>query len=263
MEMKRIGKRINRGIVLGAVLFVGFIGFTIKSGSDFKKESAPEIKKTIAEYFNELGNISVLPESMRDGDIDDAERQQLSSARNDLISKYWASYDKPLADSYAYEPDIKDFMQTLDFSKAEQLPFGGYLEKAYPNFEEADIEVMKLESNVAYVSFSGTVVLDHYGSCTTAFSTHGDYWRGFNQEIPFEFSGGTYYNYETGDEYTPDEFKKYCKDNKIEVKNVMTKTTADINGDALMMKSKDGKWQFVRLFSYAYSNISSAISENE
>lgn len=92
--MKRRLKKINRGLVLAAVLIVGLIIYICIDNHNFKTEK-PQIESNISGFVNGLAEFNVTPEKYRElgktYSADDAEK--LRKDFSGYVEEYWVSSD--------------------------------------------------------------------------------------------------------------------------------------------------------------------------
>lgn len=89
-KFKKRLKKANRGIILGIILIIGVVIFTVIDNANFKKEK-PEIETVVENFITELGNKNVLPEKYRNfkGDIPEPEKEAMMSDFSKFIDEYW------------------------------------------------------------------------------------------------------------------------------------------------------------------------------
>ncbi|MGN0580086.1 MAG: hypothetical protein ACI4JE_04365 [Ruminococcus sp.] len=110
--MKLKIKKINRGLLLGAVLIIVMIFVIIADNRRFKKEKT-DIEKTISDYASELSQWSVTPQKYQNSSVNYSpeDKQKLISGFSDFTDKYWTSADSMPLNFYGNE--IGDFRNSI------------------------------------------------------------------------------------------------------------------------------------------------------
>ena len=78
--MKSFLKRANRGLILGAIVLVGFVVFVITDTIGFKKNK-PQIEAAVTAYTSALGECAVTSSS----------KDEFKKKADNLMSDYWCS----------------------------------------------------------------------------------------------------------------------------------------------------------------------------
>lgn len=93
-DMKQKLKKINRGLVLGAVLIVVMIFVIIGDNRRFKKEK-PVIKERIGAFIDDLDDWSVTPEKYQDVSVkySPEDKQKEITGFAEMVDKYWYATD--------------------------------------------------------------------------------------------------------------------------------------------------------------------------
>lgn len=108
--MKKL-RNLNRGIILFIVLIIGFGGYIVYDNIRFKKEK-PAIEKVVTEYFEQIGEMNLLPKQYRKlGEPVPKEIIQKKIADNNkLIDQYWT---KKSGNDYRVKEGIKTELKRL------------------------------------------------------------------------------------------------------------------------------------------------------
>ena len=135
-------KNLNRGLVLGAVLIAGTVGYVVYGNVSFKK-NMPEIEKSAKNYLTALAKSNV------------GDQVQTKNQWDELLENYFTDYSNEL-DYNTKKSTIKTYMNDMEKStdafeitKCEVFP---------KNFT-----VSKYGDNGATVSFDYTMYLEYHG----------------------------------------------------------------------------------------------------
>ncbi len=93
--MKKWYKKVNRGLILGAVLVVGLTAFILVDNYNFRKEE-PDIEKTVSDFVSELWKYNITPEKYREkGAVySDGDKQKMKDEFSEFSNKYWVETDE-------------------------------------------------------------------------------------------------------------------------------------------------------------------------
>ncbi|MGN0621882.1 MAG: hypothetical protein ACI4I9_08445 [Porcipelethomonas sp.] len=162
--MKRFLKKVNRGLVLGAVVLAGFIIFVVCDTNSFKK-TKPQISTMVEEYLSEMETIAVTPGNLQNFDSkskDDA--AEIENSINGIMSKYWTVEKNTESDFYdgAAREDFKSMLM-YQFDNHDFDNSGiGYVTKwsAHPT----NIDIHKSGPGYAEVEFDCEIVAEFAGN---------------------------------------------------------------------------------------------------
>lgn len=113
--MKHWLKKINRGLVLTAVLVVGLIIYIVSDIHNFKSEK-PQVEQTINEFVQVLSEQNITPEEYREKGKKYSGEDSKKRIDNfsEFIDKYWVAADSEGYNDWAvYKSDIKGAMKEL------------------------------------------------------------------------------------------------------------------------------------------------------
>lgn len=100
--MKSFFKRVNRGLILAAVVLIGFIIFVISDTISFKK-CKPEIENAVAEYTDSLAECAVTA----------ASEEEFSKKTEDMLAKHWCSDKISEGNGLFYMTNLSDMRNEL------------------------------------------------------------------------------------------------------------------------------------------------------
>lgn len=151
--MKSFFKRVNRGLILAAVLLIGFIIFVIGDTISFKK-CKPEIENAVIEYTDSLAECAVTAES----------EEEFSKKTEDMLSKYWCS------DKISAEKDFF-YLMNLGNMRYQLKNIGNEMYSQTQNIGEVtkweatpySFQIKKAGTGVASVSFSCDITAEFTG----------------------------------------------------------------------------------------------------
>lgn len=148
-------KKINRGLVLGAVLIVGVTSYVIYDTSQFSG-SKPEIEQLSIEYLGELGSVNVL------------EGDEFKTTSENIINKYW-DFDSNYNNDYSSD---KNYMFTSINETLESEELG----KVYSfDVSVSDISVSKYGPHGAVATVNYRIRTQFSGE-RTVLSSDGMIW---------------------------------------------------------------------------------------
>ena len=162
--MKKL-RNLNRGIILFIVLIIGSGGYIVYDNIRFKKEK-PAIEKVVTEYFEQIGEMNLLPEQYRKvGEPVPREIIQKKIEDNiKIIDQYWT---KDLDTDYRTKEDMKTELkrlfenQQLGNNKIQDATCGvkkvSGIKKTSPNGATATVEFflsLELQQNAEF--YNGT-----------------------------------------------------------------------------------------------------------
>ena len=114
--MKYRLKKINRGLVLAAVLLVGLVIYIVVDTHNFKSEK-PQIEQTVMNFVQALGEQNITPEEYREKgkrySEEDAKKRTDDFAR--FLDEYWISAESD-GNGYnwaVYKSDLKNDMKEI------------------------------------------------------------------------------------------------------------------------------------------------------
>lgn len=109
-------KKMNRGILLGGIVFVGVGCYVVVDQHNFKSEK-PEIESVVTEFVEGLESYNVTPEKYREKgkELSDADAEALKKDYWEFIDKYWVSTEENTNSVYyrADKTQMKGQMATV------------------------------------------------------------------------------------------------------------------------------------------------------
>lgn len=153
-------KKLNRGLLLGAVLLVGFVVFVIAQNAQFQK-SVPDIRELSQDYVAAMMDLNVLPDGAMTEDFyltSQAQEQKLSEM-DDILNTFWNAQTKQESlNGVSGDKMRQQYQEALareQFSRVLAIEF---------NLSDKDIEVNSDGPNRAKVSlFTDDLIVTHTG----------------------------------------------------------------------------------------------------
>lgn len=114
MNLKKMWKQTNRGIVIGGVLIIGVMVYTKIDNTIFEKE-APSIEKAFRDYANEF--IAVNVDDNTSVTSDQESTKELVKAKenryNKVLDKYWTTKEYSLMNQNGFLINKPNIMETI------------------------------------------------------------------------------------------------------------------------------------------------------
>jgi len=106
--------KINRGLVLGAVLLIGLVGFIVFKHTQFQRE-IPTVREQVKAYVNGLLTLNLSPDGAEVGSaLTDAQKVQKLSEMDGLIATYWTGEsEKGYLDSDDVRANYEDTLKGI------------------------------------------------------------------------------------------------------------------------------------------------------
>lgn len=97
---------MNRGILLGGIVFVGVGCYVAVDQHNFKSEK-PEIESVVTGFVEGLGSYNVTPEKYREKgtEVSEADAETLKKDYWEFVDKYWVSTEEETDPNYSYKSD--------------------------------------------------------------------------------------------------------------------------------------------------------------
>lgn len=113
--MKQRLKKWNRGLVLGALLLVGFVVFAIVKEAQFQN-SVPEIKELSKSYAEALLRLNEMPDGALDEEfcLTSAAAEQKTAELEHLFQKYWNTETKQKTQNMSYNDLRERYLERLN-----------------------------------------------------------------------------------------------------------------------------------------------------
>ncbi|MBQ7346458.1 MAG: hypothetical protein IJW55_00720 [Clostridia bacterium] len=237
--MKKRWKKINRGLLLGAVLLVGLVGFIVFKEVQFRQE-LPKIRESAEAYVQDLLALNVSLEGEELGkDLTDEQRAQKKAALDKLIADRMATGDGEEGNYYVLTAS------ELRANYEEMLE--GAPATLYRNLEfdipENRINVTSEGSDYAYVSiYLQNISVEACGMIDQMFGGESTKYYYDTEIYDKEFAEG-------------EEFENYID---------KTWYTCTFGGNAtLQMQRVDGEWKVTGVYCYTWSQSVREINEKE
>lgn len=238
--MKKRWKKINRGLLLGAVLLVGLVGFIVFKEVQFRQE-LPKIRESAEAYVQDLLALNVSLEGEELGkDLTDEQRAQKQAALEKLISERMTTGDNSTGNGY-------DVFSASELRANYEEMLEGAPATLFRNLEfdipENRIEVTAEGNDYAYVSiYLQNISVEACGMIDQMFGGE---------------STKYYYDVEIYD-------KEIAEGEEFE--NYIDKTwyTCTFGGNAMLqMQRVDGEWKVTGVYCYTWSQSVREINEKE
>lgn len=168
--MKGLMKRINRGLLLGAVVLVVFVIFAVTDTISFKKNK-PQIESAVTEYLDALADLA---------EVSDNEGE-FKKKTDKLISDYWCSENNSGTDYNS--ADIREIRLVFEDAAEKTDHSSGYITKY--NVKPYSSSIKKAGPGYATVDFECDIVAEFRGDpcIITPYSVMPVSYFGFNEEI--------------------------------------------------------------------------------
>lgn len=158
--MKHYWKKLNRGLLLGAVLLVGFVIFVIVQNAQFQR-SVPDIRELSQDYVAAMMDLNILPDGAMTEDFyltSKAQEQKLFEM-NEILDALWNTQTKQEnLDGVSGDKMRQQYQEALareQFSRVLAVEF---------NLSDKDIDVISDGPNRAKVSlFTDDLIVTHIG----------------------------------------------------------------------------------------------------
>lgn len=152
--MKSFLKRANRGLILGAIVLVGFVVFVITDTIGFKKNK-PQIEAAVTAYTSALGECAVTSSS----------KDEFKKKADNLMSDYWCSDSNSGNSDNYYEINISGYRNQLDTVAAEDYS-GKKTENKITKWtaNPFDFSITKSGPGYATVQFECEIVAEFTGN---------------------------------------------------------------------------------------------------
>lgn len=162
-------KRINRGLVLGGIVLVGFIIFVIADTAAFKKDK-PEIKNAVTEYVDSLSELAVTPQELQSIDITKLTNAQTSEIDKKIeknVNQYWTYEGDDNGNYYGFNKS--EYRSSLDLLKekdtdSETKDGVGYVTKWTPEINWSQSSISKNGPDGVKITLECQIVADYVGN---------------------------------------------------------------------------------------------------
>lgn len=150
--MKNFFKKVNRGLLLGAIIFVGFIAFVITDTINFKKNK-PQIEASVCDFTNALADCAVTAPSKED----------FQKKIENVILNYWCSGNGSGNDEYYYGVKMNAYRSLLE-NAAEGIFKNETAKVTKWNANPHDFYIVKSGPGTASVDFSCDITAEFNGN---------------------------------------------------------------------------------------------------
>lgn len=148
--MKNFLKRANRGLILAAIVLVGFVAFVIADTTAFKKNK-PQIETAVTDYLDALSECAVTSPS----------KEEFQKKADKLLADYWCSGSN--ASNYCYW-NITNYRDELNNSADEIYSAKNENEKIFKwSAKPYNFSITKAGAGYAKVSFTCDIVAEFQG----------------------------------------------------------------------------------------------------
>ncbi len=150
--MKNFLKRANRGLILGAIVLVGFVAFVIADTTAFKKNK-PQIETAVTDYLDALSECAVTSQS----------REEFQKKADRLLADYWCTGNNGSNSDY-YFFNITNYRDELETAAKEIYSEKGKNEKITKwNAKPSNFSITKAGTGYAKVAFTCNITAEFIG----------------------------------------------------------------------------------------------------
>lgn len=164
LNVKKILKSVNRGVLLGAIIFLGLVIYLVIDSINFKKD-IPKFEQFIEDYYAEMAEFAITPEENRklnDLGITKKEIERVKKDYTNFINENWTNY----SNEFYYNTTKEDLISGTEYydSLSERVIkyFNGYVVDW--KYRLTDIKVRKSGPNIVSVSFTDDVTIEAVGN---------------------------------------------------------------------------------------------------
>lgn len=151
--MKNFLKRANRGLILGAIVLVGFVAFVIADTAAFKKNK-PQIETAVTDYLDALSECAVTSPS----------KEEFQKKTDKLMADYWCSGSSDSANDYYYW-NITTYRDELETAAKEIYSEKGKNDKVTKwNAKPYGFSITKAGAGYARVTFTCDITAEFQGN---------------------------------------------------------------------------------------------------
>lgn len=151
--MKNFLKRANRGLILGAIVLIGFVAFVIADTAAFKKNK-PQIESAVSAYTDALAECAVTSSS----------KEEFQKKADKLMNDYWCSDSGSGSSDNYYGLNISSYRNQLDNAAKEiysDKENSGKVTKW--SAKSQNFSITKAGTGYARVTFSCYIVAEFQG----------------------------------------------------------------------------------------------------
>lgn len=160
--MKKFFRRVNRGLLLAAVLIIGVVIYVLADNGHFKA-SIPDIEKAAGDYLAKVKEINLMP------------AEQKAEQTLNMLEQYWCDKENTY---YVYgfnKTDMKNYLETVKKYHSEKTNLTQYNEII------RDMEVAKNGPGCAKVtvSYDVSMMMDKQDTDYQIFGLEADTYGGY------------------------------------------------------------------------------------
>ncbi len=149
--MKNFLKRANRGLILGAIVLVGFVAFVIADTAAFKKNK-PQIETAVTDYLDALSECAVTSPS----------KEEFQKKADRLMADYWCSGSGSASDYYYW--NITTYRDELETAAKEIYSEKGKNNKVTKwNAKPYAFSITKAGAGYARITFTCDITAEFLG----------------------------------------------------------------------------------------------------
>jgi len=154
-KMKKIWKKMNRGVALAIILLVGLIIFFIIDNAVFAQEK-PMLNEWLEEFLEETAKVNLLPEQYRvpGAEIPDDVIEAKTKEAKDFVDKYFTEYKS----QYVSNSRKQQIIWLTDVMHEENRRMGNVIEDI--SFSLVNISgIQKQATNAVRISFTVNMII--------------------------------------------------------------------------------------------------------
>ena len=162
LNVKKLLRHMNRGILLGSIIFIALVIYLVVDSLNFKRD-IPMFEKLIEDYYAELSEIAVSPEENRKVNDSATAKKEMDRVKEEyakFIDENWVDYSNGLYYYYVTKQDVKGSLD--NFNNVSSKLLNGYVVDW--KYKLSDIKVSKLGPNMVGISYTDNITVDLVGN---------------------------------------------------------------------------------------------------